>query len=128
MIYKRTYKRKKNKGKILDGLVSARYRPFPITTRSCISTISAREGSISGVILINKSRFIVAYSYTYRSAPGSRGRTGSRYVESEPFVARKYRIEIGEYAALHGVKIGARACARKKRGTRLMVAPHDLRK
>lgn len=66
-----------------------------------ISIISARaracdfcrnhrmEGSISGVILINKSRFIVAYSYAQRGAPGIRGRTGSRYVESETVRGQK---------------------------------------
>lgn len=37
-----------------------------------------------GVILINKSRFIVAYSYGHRGTLDIRGRTGSRYVESEP--------------------------------------------
>lgn len=51
------------------------------------------EGSISGIILINKSCFIVAYSYAHRGAPGTRGRTGSGYVESEPFVARKYALK-----------------------------------
>lgn len=42
------------------------------------------EGSISGVMLINKSCFIVAYSYAHCGAPSTRGRTGSGYVESEP--------------------------------------------
>lgn len=51
------------------------------------------EGSISGVILINKSCFIVAYSYAHRGTPGIRGRTGSGYVESEPFVVRKYALK-----------------------------------
>lgn len=89
------------------------------------------EGSIFGVILINKSRFIVAYSYAHRGAPGIRGRTGSGYVESKLFVARKYALKsasVPRRAARRGAdaKIGAsaRACTqrRKKRDTCSVVA------
>lgn len=57
---------------------------FDRKTRAIFRSRPPWKDRSPGVILINKSRFIVAYSYGHRGTLDIRGRTGSRYVESEP--------------------------------------------